>query len=85
MEETNALSRRQWLVSMAVPALAGASSMIGFEAKGSPRDQGKEDNLAGARIYNVRDFGAKGDGKTLNTKAIQAAIDKCFMIMVERC
>jgi polygalacturonase len=28
-------------------------------------------------IYDVRDFGAKGDGKTLNTQAIQAAIDKC--------
>jgi len=27
-------------------------------------------------IYNVRDFGAVGDGQTLDTKAIQAAIDK---------
>jgi polygalacturonase len=27
--------------------------------------------------YNVTDFGAKGDGKTLNTKAIQGALDKC--------
>jgi len=33
--------------------------------------------LPGARIYNVRDFGAKGDGKTLDTKAIQVAIDSC--------
>lgn len=78
MEETNPLSRRQWLGRLAVPALAGAGTMIGLEAKASPRDQGKEDNLAGARVYNVRDYGAKGDGKTLNTKAIQSAIDKCF-------
>jgi len=28
-------------------------------------------------IYNVRDFGAAGDGKTLDTRAIQAAVDKC--------
>jgi len=28
-------------------------------------------------VYNVVDFGAVGDGKTLNTKAIQAAIDVC--------
>lgn len=28
-----------------------------------------------SRIYDVRDFGAVGDGKTLCTKAIQAAID----------
>jgi hypothetical protein len=52
--------------------------MIGLDAIGSPRNKEKEDSLAGARIYNIRDHGAKGDGKTLNTKAIQMAIDKCF-------
>ena len=30
-----------------------------------------------SRRYVITDFGAVGDGKTLNTKAIQAAIDKC--------
>ncbi len=30
-----------------------------------------------ARVYKVEDFGAVGDGVTLNTKAIQSAIDKC--------
>ncbi len=29
------------------------------------------------KIYNIEEFGAIGDGKTLNTKAIQAAIDNC--------
>jgi hypothetical protein len=78
MEETNPLSRRQWLGRLAVPALAGATTMIGLDAKASPRDKGNLDTLAGARVYNIRDHGAKGDGKTLNTKAIQLAIDKCF-------
>src|SRR4030042_826916 len=28
-------------------------------------------------LYDIRDFGAKPDGQTLCTQAIQAAIDKC--------
>jgi len=29
------------------------------------------------KVFEVTDFGAVGDGKTMNTKAIQSAIDKC--------
>jgi hypothetical protein len=36
-----------------------------------------EINRTGNNDYDIRDFGARGDGKTLNTAAIQAAIDRC--------
>ncbi|MEO6639354.1 MAG: glycosyl hydrolase family 28-related protein [Ginsengibacter sp.] len=32
-------------------------------------------NAAAKRAYNILDYGAVPDGKTLNTKAIQTAID----------
>ncbi len=30
------------------------------------------------KVYDIRKYGAKGDGKTINTKAINAAIEDCF-------
>ncbi len=41
------------------------------------RGDARGDSLNGARVYNIRDFGAKGDGKTLDAAAVQAAIDAC--------
>lgn len=74
----NDLSRRQWLGRISVPALGVlGGSMIGTGALASPHPTPEERPL-GARLYNIRDFGAKGDGRTADTGAIQAAIDKCF-------
>jgi polygalacturonase len=36
-----------------------------------------KDPVFSDKVYNVIDFGAKGDGKTKNTAAINAAINKC--------
>lgn len=78
MDKSNSLSRRQWLGKLGIPAIAAGATMIGVDANAAPGDKKKEDNLSGIRVYNVRDHGAKGDGKTLNTAAIQSAIDKCY-------
>ena len=32
---------------------------------------------AASSVFDPRDFGAKADGQTLDTKAIQAAVDAC--------
>ena len=77
MKENDSLSRRQWLGKITIPAMAAGTTLIATNASASPTDEQQENKLRGAQVYNVRDFGATGDGKTLNTKAIQSAIDKC--------
>ena len=67
-------SRRNWLVSTASLG-TGLIAANGFGAEPAAKANGDKD--LGARTYNIRDFGAKGDGATLDTAALQAAIDTC--------
>ncbi|HEX7962172.1 MAG TPA: glycosyl hydrolase family 28 protein [Terriglobales bacterium] len=87
MTKTNSsdqlLSRRKWLglaaktsLASGMLAVAGSSSASASDAQTSGAPAGASHDL-GARVYNIRDFGARGDGTTLDTAAVQAAIDAC--------
>src|ERR1051325_6251575 len=76
LPDASSLSRRQWLERVSSPAVVGALG-VGLLASRAAAQPAIEEKNLGARVYNVRDFGAQGDGSHLDTAAVQAAVDAC--------
>jgi Glycosyl hydrolases family 28 len=81
-DTTNSVSRRRWMEMTSAPVVAGAlgtalAAQQAFAAEDGRAAVPTDRSDFGARNYNVRDFGALGDGKTLDTVSIQAAVDAC--------
>ena len=73
-KQTGKVSRRKLLAQLSAYSVAGIAS----GSKGARASQLAPDQKdLGARVYNIADFGAVGDGTTLNTDAVQRAIDTC--------
>jgi hypothetical protein len=73
-KDSSSNSRRKFLGKLGL-----GSTMIGAGsyAFASGSDLGEQVNVVKNGIWNPFNFGAKGDGKTLDTNSIQKAIDAC--------
>jgi polygalacturonase len=74
---SNPLSRRDWLGFVSTASLGSRVVGAGSAQPGLAEQPARTPSDLGARVYNVRDHGATGDGRALDTAAVKAAIDAC--------
>lgn len=74
---SDAFSRRLLIGVAAGQGLASAATARGSALASQVRAAGPRADVGALGIYDVRDYGANGNGKSLDTVAVQAAIDAC--------
>ena len=66
-------------IMIAITVLSGCDSSISNRMVNADSESYSRSNFLSVRgIYNVYDYGAVGDGKTLDSPAINSAIEACF-------
>jgi hypothetical protein len=76
--EHQILSRRRWLSLVSASTVAASiGGDLSRTASAAETERNNPQGSMGAKVFDVRAFGAAGDGKALDTPAVQAAIDAC--------
>lgn len=71
------MPRRKLLARLSSFSMAAVGGAALAPTKTLAQDGSRQQKDLGVRVYNIADFGAVGDGITLNTEAVQKAIDTC--------
>jgi polygalacturonase len=71
------LSRRKWLAATSTLMASAGTGLLTSNTVAAEPEKIIAPESPGTRVYDIRDFGARSDGKTLDTAAMQAAINAC--------